>query len=78
MDQEIRKDNRIMRNFELIRLTDISAVSGTGTVAEGVEFNDGTVAMRWICDNRSTAIYNDIGSLKAIHGHNGATEVSWL
>jgi hypothetical protein len=37
---------RRMRLFLLIRNEDVSGVSGTGIVAEGVEFSDGTVAMR--------------------------------
>ena len=36
-----------MRTFRLIRDEDPTGISGTGSVAEGVEFDDGTVAMRW-------------------------------
>ena len=31
-----------MRNFNLIRHIDVSGLSGTGVVAEGVVFSDGT------------------------------------
>jgi len=34
------------RPFVLRRLVDETGVSGTGVVAEGVEFSDGTVALR--------------------------------
>ena len=35
------------RAFVLQRNEDETGVSGTGIVAEGVEFSDGTVALRW-------------------------------
>ena len=37
-----------MRLFKLQRKVDCSGVSGTGVVAEGVEFDDGQVALRWL------------------------------
>jgi hypothetical protein len=67
-----------MRNFTLERSIDVTGVSGTGTVAEGVEFSDGLVALRWIVGkHRSTVILESIKSVQAIHGHNGATQVIW-
>lgn len=35
-----------MNRFELVRDVDVTGISGTGVVAEGVEFSDGTVALR--------------------------------
>ena len=67
-----------MRRFVLNRKEDISGVSGVGTVAEGVEFSDGTCALRWRTKYTCTAIYESILVLEHIHGHNGATEISWL
>lgn len=67
-----------MRRFVLIRHEDVSGTSGTGQVAEGVEFSDGTVALRWTVALQSTAIYASAADLEAIHGHNGSTELSWL
>lgn len=64
-----------MRTFNLVRETDVSGVSGTGTVAEGVVFSDGTAAMRWLTEFASTAVYANIEQLEAIHGHGGATRV---
>jgi hypothetical protein len=67
-----------MRNFTLERSEDVTGVSGTGTVAEGVEFSDGMVALRWIVGRyRSTVILESIKSVETIHGHNGATQVKW-
>lgn len=66
------------KTFVLYRIEDCSGVSGTGIVAQGVEFGDGSVAMRWMSEHRSTAVYDDINTLLTIHGHDGKTEVHYL
>lgn len=66
------------RRFALQRNEDVTGVSGTGTVAEGVEFSDGTVALRWcVGDHRSTVIWPSIDAVSAIHGHDGRTLIQW-
>lgn len=64
--------------FELVRHRDVSGVSGTGIVAEGVQFSDGTVTLRWRGKHPSTAMWPSITEVLAVHGHGGATEVRWL
>jgi hypothetical protein len=66
-----------VRLFDLVRDVDVSGKSGTGTVAQGVEFDDGTVAMRWLTPLRSTTLFDDAATLEAIHGHEGLTRVVW-
>ena len=66
------------RTFELVRYRDPSGVSGTGVVAEGCEFTDGSVALRWRGDNPATAVWPDVESILAVHGHQGATEIRWI
>ncbi|MDV7194592.1 hypothetical protein [Mycolicibacterium fortuitum] len=67
------------RRFVLERAEDVSGVSGTGTVAEGIAFSDGRVALRWIVgDHRSTVTWDSIESVEKVHGHNGATTVRWV
>jgi hypothetical protein len=66
------------RTFELVRHRDLSGVSGTGVVAEGCVFTDGSVALRWRGNNPATAVWPDLESVLAVHGHHGATEVHWL
>jgi hypothetical protein len=66
------------RTFELVRYHDLSGVSGTGVVAEGCVFTDGSVALRWRGNNPATAVWPDLDSILAVHGHHGATEVRWL
>jgi hypothetical protein len=67
-----------MRRFLLDRDVDVSGVSGTGVVAEGVVFTDGTVVIRWTVEYRSTAIYASVADLMAIHGHDGSTRMHWV
>ena len=67
-----------MRRFTLERAEDVSGVSGVGTVAEGIEFTDETAVIRWTVDLKSTAVYNTIFELIAIHGHDGRTVVKWI
>ncbi|MEU8224929.1 hypothetical protein [Kribbella sp. NPDC048915] len=67
------------RRFELVRHRDVSGVSGTGVVAEGIEWSDGTVALRWGGHYPTTTVWQDgISALLAVHGHNGATVIRWL
>lgn len=70
-----------MRRFELHRDEDVTGISGSGVVVEGVEFSDGHVALRWMTEpHRSTiADYtHGIESVVAIHGHGGATRLVWV
>ena len=66
------------RLFELHRKTDVSGVSGTGVVADGVEFDDDTVVLHWRGEHPSTVVWPDMSHVVAIHGHDGATEVVWI
>jgi hypothetical protein len=78
-----------MRTFEMVRDTDVTGLSGTGVVAEVVEFSDGTVAMRWLDDGVSeanrdrgvratTVLHESLQSVTALHGHNGMTHLKPL
>lgn len=67
-----------MRIFYLNRIKDISGMSGTGRVADGIEFGDGHVALRWNTNTASTEIWDSIAQVEQIHGHEGATEIVFL
>jgi hypothetical protein len=66
------------RRFQLLRHTDISGVSGTGVVADGVLWPDGTASLRWKGERPSTVHWDRIADAEAVHGHGGATEIVWL
>jgi hypothetical protein len=67
-----------MRRFYLQRDEDVSNVSGTGVVAEGIEWDDGKVCLRWRGKHRSMVLWDDIASVEVIHGHDGRTRVVWV
>jgi hypothetical protein len=67
-----------MRRFKVKRIEDESGVSGIGFVAEGVEFDDGTVAMRWLSNKASITFFLNIKHLKDLHGHGGKTKLVWI
>lgn len=68
------------RRFRLIRYTDVTGVSGTGVVAEGVVFSSGRVALEWCSAWPTSVVFHDRGmeSVRAVHGHGGATRVAYL
>lgn len=67
-----------MRLFVLNRVEDETGVSGTGTVAGGVEWPDGRIALRWFTETASSAFYDSIRDVIEIHGHHGKTQVEYL
>lgn len=77
------------RPFLLVREHDVTGLSGTGTVAEGVQFTDGTVAVRWRelptthehyqrGVRATTVLFPNVQAVEALHGHGGATRIHWL
>lgn len=66
------------RRFQLYRHTDVSGLSGTGVVAEGIEWTDKTATLRWHGEHPATAVWDSVQSIFAIHGHQGASEIRWL
>jgi hypothetical protein len=65
------------KRFKVMRRTDVSGVSGTGHVADGVMFWNGHCVICWRTAASSIAIYESIEDLMAIHGHDGNTEIIW-
>lgn len=66
----------VPRPFLLVRHHDVSGVSGTGYVAEGVEWTDGSASVRWFGDHTCTAFFpNGVDAIRAVHGHGHATEI---
>ncbi len=66
------------RRFVLVRSEDVSGVSGTGEVAQGVLFSSGKAVIAWIRTPTSIDIYDSLEDLLTIHGHAGRTRVRWL
>lgn len=68
-----------MRMFVLQREVDETGISGTGVVAEGIEFSDGVVALRWLGLWPTSVVFHEQGidSVLHVHGHGGKTQVVW-
>jgi len=64
--------------FVLQRNEDETGISGTGDIAEGIRFGDGTVVLRWTTFAKSTGIYASIQEMERIHGHGGKTVIRWV
>jgi hypothetical protein len=66
------------RRFYLHRVTDVTGVSSTGRVADGVLWPDGSATVRWRGEDARVAHWDRMASAERRHGHNGATMVVWL
>jgi hypothetical protein len=66
-----------LKTFTLCRIIDDSGISGTGVVAEGVEFENGEVALHWLGETSSIAIYSNMDEMMSIHGHEEHTKVEF-
>lgn len=68
----------LQRRFQLHRDTDSSGVSGTGVIAEGVQFSNNECAILWLTKRSSIGIYTNISDIQHIHGHGGNTRIVWI
>lgn len=72
-----------LATFRVVRDQDISGISGTGVVAEGVQFTDGWVVTHWLDQAPMWEPKTDVwhhkgtGPITKIHGHGGATRIVW-
>jgi len=76
----------VTRTFILYRDQDITGISGTGPVADGVVFPDDTTVVRWRdlggpAAERgvrpTTVMFPSVEAVEALHGHGGATRIVW-
>lgn len=69
----------MIRTFKVIRDKDVTGVSGTGVILEGVRFSDGHVAIHWIGSKYpwTTPVPEGIEAVLDIHGHGGLTRLVW-
>lgn len=67
-----------MKLYELVRDEDVSGVSGTGPVAQVVEFDTGWCAVSFYYHTAgvpNVIVYDRIDAVKRIHGHGGKTRL---
>jgi hypothetical protein len=75
---ELQSSEGKHRRFDLIRFEDETNISGTGRVAEGVQFSNGKCVMSWTTDVSSVVVYESIEDVEYIHGHQGKTVIKWI
>lgn len=61
--------------IHLKRKIDCSGVSGTGDVANGVIFDDGSVVIKWNSAHSSLGVYDSVEDLLFVHSHGNCTEL---
>lgn len=64
-----------LQEFYLLRKKDVSGVSGVGVVARGIVLPSHRVIMEWAMPFESITIFQNIGEVTQIHGHDGATQL---
>jgi hypothetical protein len=68
-----------MRRFYLARNEDPSGISGTGIVAEGIEWRGGTADLHWVTEHETFVHWpGGVAAILAVHGHGGSTIVRFL
>ena len=70
--------NNQMRWFVLLRIADLSGVSGTGEVAEGTVFSNGLVVIQWLRKPFAMDIYQTLDDVISVHGHEGQTQLYFI
>lgn len=66
------------RRFRLERDVDVSGVSGTGIVADGVVWPDGSADVRWRGPRPSAVHWDRFDDAEQVHGHGGASRFVFL
>lgn len=72
-----------LATFRVHRAEDVSGVSGTGVIAEGVQFSTGWVVTHWLDQPPMWEPKTDVwyhkgtGPITKVHGHGGATRIVW-
>ena len=74
----LREDLAEPRRFYFLRNVDVHGKSGTGLVADGIQFGDGRCAIRWRTETASTTLFDSAAELDRIHGHGGKSAIIWV
>ncbi len=67
----------MIRVGHILRNEDLHGVSGTGKVAEIIEFSNGICVVSWISAHSSTNFYNCVKDVLSVHSHSGRSLVIW-
>lgn len=69
-----------MRRFYLLRKEDPNGMSNVGRVADGIEFENGQVALTWKKEFPSVTVFPSVSVVERLHSHNGKdpTKIVWV
>lgn len=73
--------SKLPRRFVLYRHEDMTGPSGTGVIAMGVLWYDGSASIQWLQTYASIVYWpspNALEAIEKVHGHHGKTEVIWM
>jgi hypothetical protein len=69
----------VTRRFVLRRAEDVNGLTGTGDVADGVLWPDGTASVRWRGERASIVFWaGGVEDVEHVHGHGGLTRIVFL
>ena len=71
-------DRALLRRFVLVRDVDVSGTSGSGVVAEGVQFSSGEAVLHWLSQFSSITVFSCVDVMMKIHSHDGKTKIKWV
>lgn len=71
----VTSDGSVPVCYHLVRDVDETGVSGTGVVAECVQFSNGKCVVSWLTGTTSVAVYDSLDDVERIHGHGGRTRI---
>jgi hypothetical protein len=74
----MKRRQKVLRLFQLLRDEDISGVSGVGRVAVGVVFPSGKAVLEWQGANSTFEIFDKLDHVELIHGHGGKTRIVFV
>ena len=66
-----------MKKFVLNRKVDVSGMSGTGIVAEGVIFSNGRVVLCWLSALSTIVVHENMENVEKLHCHGGQTIIEF-
>lgn len=66
----------LIKVFVLIRHVDVTGISGTGKIAVGTQWPDGTCTMFWL-NTKTTGFYWSLEQLQEIHCYSGNAHIEF-
>ena len=66
------------RIFNLVREVDSTGLSGTGIVAQGIQFDNGNVVVCWLLNISSIVLFENLEDFKSVSCSHSRSEVKFI